>query len=259
MKISSMSRLRSLTSNVTERIRQLPRTTRIFAVIFIVAMVTGIAYAVYCGIPDDNPNECVAKVDPKREDQLTIWCIDENPDGIAIALNDLRQAPCPFTVTRESDCKEIGLFMVIRDLLDKNRKTRMYSFNITRDIPYMNIRFQFATDDSLVAAWKQLFRSCVEKKTLDELSLELVAADLGPWNTFLLERLGPKFCLENPDLFMPKLVAADLASWNPFLLEWLGPEEYISDLDLFGPKWLSDLSWRKDLRHGSRTMSEGRK
>ena len=66
MKISSMSRLRSLTSNITEPNRQLPRTTRIFAVIFIVAMVTGIAYAVYCGIPDDNPNECVAKVDPKQ-------------------------------------------------------------------------------------------------------------------------------------------------------------------------------------------------
>ena len=132
--------------------------------------------------------------------------------------------------------------MVIRDLLDKNRKTRMYSFNITRDIPYMNIRFQFATDDSLVAAWKQLFRSWSRKR----LSMNCLWSWSRPiWDLGIhsfSKGSVPSFILENPDLFMPKLVAADLASWNPFLLEWLGPEEYISDLDLFGPKWLSDLS-----------------
>jgi hypothetical protein len=163
-------------------------------------------------------------------DGLTVWVVDGYRTGIAIALNDLRKGKDrTVAVTRRDATRQagIGLFEVVRDLLDEDHVQPMYPFSIRVCEPRRcwTVDFKFAKEQSLRDAWKPLF-DC--------------AASLGTEDPTPLEGFVRRYPSVGGSRFwgwLPDRVASSLRplAWPPWLR---GPAR---------PEWLANLDWRDEL------------
>ena len=188
-----------------------------------------------------NPDAVEEDTGPPEAD-LVIWSINGSRDGIALALNALRNSEYRTIEVWQGEAPTdphndpTDLYSVVRDLVAEKRQPEMYGFTLrisnptplrvsnpkTEDVtPSPTIRFEFAKPNSLQSAWKPLYDSVAMGKPLDSLN----------WLRYR----------ESPLVRFGRLLGTRI----------------VSDSQLPMPDWLKNLDWMKrldeDLKNRSRS------
>src|SRR5512135_1746398 len=170
--------------------------------------------------------------------ELIAWVVGVDRDGIAIALNDLRESHNRTILMRRCDTNKLtdkltDLHAVVRDLIDDKHVETMYPFSLTiketRSGPSSHarsctVRFKFAKNGSLSGAWRPLFdcASTVDCASTGK-TLESFAKTYQDDGSTLTDRLL-------------RLLAGD---------------------PLPAPRWLKDLDWYRKLRCDLKAAGDG--
>ncbi len=172
----------------------------------------------------ERPTSAKVTEKPRRAD-LVVWSIDGNREGIALALNALRNSPNRTIDLWDADGKLSDLYSIVRDLIDEKYRPEMPSFTLRISEPAtgatlrnQTIRFAFARPNSLTAAWRPLYESVAAGEPLAALKSRYGGAS-GGW-------IGGSDQWGEPDLSPPD------------------------------PDWLANLSWKDDLLNDLKQFSQ---